>query len=255
MIRVARVGDEFKNKYGTVVEVVETSKEGHRLVYTIQVKGTDFKIKMQGSHLKALRFKTPYCPSVYGKGYMGVGSFFCRHPDGSLSKAYSVWANIIKRCYTSYESDPKRITYENAVVCDEWLNYQNFAAWYTTNTEKFYENNVEPKIDKDLLSAEFRGELYSPETCCIVPNIINCALIEKRSSNTVHHGVYKKGSAFVYGVMHKGILFGGRCNSKEESVSKYYEIKTECIVELAEDFKHILSAEVYNKLINWKPKS
>ena len=75
---------------------------------------------------------------------------------------------MLERCYDT-EHSYKFPTYENCIVCDEWLNYQNFARWFDIN---YYEIEGEVMcLDKDIL---FKGnKIYSPKTCIFVPRGIN----------------------------------------------------------------------------------
>lgn len=81
--------------------------------------------------------------------------------------AYSVWKNIIYRCYDS-KTQAKTPTYIGCTVCDEWLNYSNFKKWFEDNYVEGYQ------IDKDILSVNTKK--YSPDTCCMVPFEINYLL-------------------------------------------------------------------------------
>jgi len=76
---------------------------------------------------------------------------------------YKCWIGIIYRCY--YKNCQAYPSYggRGVFVCEEWLNFQNFAAWYSQNkpddTEKW-------QIDKDIKED---GNLeYSPEKCLFV---------------------------------------------------------------------------------------
>ena len=78
-------------------------------------------------------------------------------------KAKSIWLGMINRCYSGVNK-----AYDNVSVCKEWHNFVTFAKWYTNN-------NVEGwHMDKDLLSTE--NKIYSPETCCFIPLVINSSI-------------------------------------------------------------------------------
>lgn len=64
-------------------------------------------------------------PTYLDKGYIGIGAY-----DSVKDKeAYSLWASMLERAYCK-KYHKKRPTYENVIVCGEWLNFQNFAEWY-----------------------------------------------------------------------------------------------------------------------------
>lgn len=78
------------------------------------------------------------------------------------SKCYRKWKSILERTSPTYS----RKAYENVNICEKWLTFSNFKRW-------FDENYVEGfAIDKDLLSTP-DNKVYSPQTCCFLPRIIN----------------------------------------------------------------------------------
>ena len=78
-------------------------------------------------------------------------------------KAKTVWLGMINRCYSG-----KNKAYENVTVCEEWHNFITFVKWYN-------QNNVEGwHLDKDLFSP--KNKIYSPETCCFIPLVINSSI-------------------------------------------------------------------------------
>lgn len=102
-------------------------------------------------------------PTVYNKGYLG-GDYYNNAKDRFV---YKTWNHMLERCYTDkyHKLFP---TYINCSVCDEWLNFQNFARWYYDNLWLELENS---RLDKDILFKH--NKIYSPNTCCIVDNRIN----------------------------------------------------------------------------------
>lgn len=88
--------------------------------------------------------------------------------------AYSVWNGIYNRCYQN-----RGDCYEKATMCDKWLNDKELLVeWYNSN---YYECDGESMaVDKDLLVPG--NKVYSPETCCILPQTLNTML-----SNCIKH--------------------------------------------------------------------
>lgn len=109
----------------------------------------------------------PYYPFIYGKGYTGVGAY------GAKDKAHDYWAKMMQRAYCEkYKTEHP--TYENVTVCDEWLNYQNFADW-CVNRKQY--GKLKFNLDKDII---LRGnKIYAPERCSLVPQRINKLLVTK----------------------------------------------------------------------------
>lgn len=105
---------------------------------------------------------------VYGVGvndYVGKVSI-----DGLRLPSYRAWSNMLRRCY-DLKSRDTRPTYDECSVCDEWLSYSVFKEWYDLN---FMPNTC---LDKDILVQG--ATVYSPETCCFVPNRLNVLLTDR----------------------------------------------------------------------------
>lgn len=95
---------------------------------------------------------------------------------------YYIWKNIVYRCNSKYWN--KRPTYTNTKM--GFKNFNEFEEWYNKN---YYKTpNEKMVVDKDLFS---NGEkIYSPETCCILPNSINTMLgsnIDNRNINKLKY--------------------------------------------------------------------
>jgi hypothetical protein len=77
---------------------------------------------------------------------------------------YQKWVNMIKRCYCE-KAVSKNKTYDGCTVCDEWLLFSNFSAWYELNYIDGYD------LDKDL---KYKGnKVYSTGTCLFIPSTLN----------------------------------------------------------------------------------
>lgn len=246
------VGYIFTNKYGTQVELLK--RDGR--IWTVKILKSGDIVDIHASSLQIGSYKTPFCKSVYGVGYYGIGVNTCRDDD-DINPIYSVWANMIKRCYTDYKGDmhKKRDHYDKVAVVDEWHNYQVFAEWFKENSVNFLYHKITPKMDKDLLSVTACGTLYSPSTCVLLPNIINCALIESKSTNTSYHGVqFVKGKYFASVMVDYKQLSCGTHITPEAARDSYIEKKKEVIGKLADEYKHVISEVAYSKLKQWIPK-
>lgn len=93
---------------------------------------------------------------------------------------YKFWSSMIERCYS--ESMLKRNpTYRGTVVCEEWRYFSNFLIWAEENYIEGY------NLDKDIISGD--KKLYSPETCCFVPRVINSCILDKITQNEFPIGV------------------------------------------------------------------
>lgn len=165
------------------------------------------------------------------------------------TKAYQTWVAMLTRCYSEryHKVCP---TYIGCSICDEWLRFSNFKMWFDENYVEGY------ALDKDILVKG--NKVYSPDTCCFVPNEINALLIK-------HEG--KRGS-FPIGVTRKGNKFCARLNvcsvskwlgvfrSAEEAFAVYKNEKEKYLKEIAKTYfeSNKISEKVYNALINYKVK-
>ena len=108
----------------------------------------------------------------FGVGYIGEGKYSRK----THLKIYKVWHKMLQRCYDPYYIN-KFPTYIYTTVCEQWLNFQNFAKWYDEN---YYEcNNERMELDKDILVKN--NKIYSPSTCIFVPQRINYLFTKRQN--------------------------------------------------------------------------
>lgn len=84
---------------------------------------------------------------------------------------YTVWASMIARGYSD-KFKSKYPTYLTTKVCEDWLIFSNFRLWM--EKQDWRDNH----LDKDLIGD---GEVYSPDTCCFIPNFVNTSLVLSNS--------------------------------------------------------------------------
>jgi len=107
-------------------------------------------------------------PSVFGKGFYGVGNFVSK-VKGKSTTEYNRWSGILERCYDQVKQE-KQPTYTDCTLTNDWHNFQIFSEWFVNHPY----NSADCHVDKDLL---IKGNKhYSPETCLIIPHEINEAL-------------------------------------------------------------------------------
>lgn len=135
------------------------------------IDGRPFEKRIKNVLNKML--KNPYHRSVFSIGYFGEGNYSrAKHKE-----AYKLWYHMLTRAYDEkYHS--KQPTYTDVEVCDEWLNFQNFAEWLY-NVSNYQDNWA---MDKDLLSQD--SKVYSPNTCVFIPKELNNFMTNIRSTNT-----------------------------------------------------------------------
>ena len=153
-----KTGVTHKTKNYGVLEII--SYNGWDRVSVIFRK-TKYKTTANTDNIRNGRVKDNLLPSVYGVGFIGDGKHKTKQKD---SDKYQAWRNMLTRCYCPKYQE-KSPTYKDATVCNNWLNYQNFASWFDLN----YSNGLH--LDKDVMQKGINRKVYSPKTC----RFISCA--------------------------------------------------------------------------------
>ena len=157
----------------------------------IQFVTTGYEMVARLDHIKSGEVKDPYSPSVCGVGIVGI-----KYPiseGGVLTKEYTLWCNMLKRCYSdAYKK--KQPTYIDCEVSDNFKSYEYFYEW----CHKQIGFGVEGwQLDKDLL---IKGnKVYSEDSCVFIPKEINTLLVKREASRGDYPiGVYwsKTANAF-----------------------------------------------------------
>ena len=209
-------------------------------------------VKCSLYNLKKGKVKNPYRPNFNGKGYMGVGSY-----SFSNRKHYQLWTNMLIRAYDA-NFKRKCPSYRDVEVCEEWLNFQNFAKW--CDDQKFFnakdESGKSYHLDKDILVKG--SKVYSPKTCCFVPNALNQLVVTKRNNRgSFPIGVtYNKTlKLFISNVgigadkLYKHL---GYFKTPEKAFLAYKQAKESFIKEMAEVWKVNIDSRTYQALMSWK---
>lgn len=194
------------------------------------------------SNLKRGNVLNPYHPSIYGVGFFGVGKY-----KGSLKKekVLVTWFGMLRRCYNEKERE-KHPSYKGCSVAGEWHNFQNFAQW-------FYENYIEGfHLDKDILVKG--NKVYSPETCCFVPQEINNLLTNRKESRGLYYiGVRFLNSKFHARIRKKNFYFHlGSYKTPEEAFQAYKTAKEQYIKEIADKWKDKIDPRVYQAMYDYQ---
>lgn len=190
--------------------------------------------------------KDPYFPSIYGVGFIGRGIYTSR-VNSVQTTAYKRWKEMLNRCYNTKNAEFNNYGNKGVTVCNEWLNFQNYAEWYNNNCldETFV-------VDKDILNKGCK--IYSPDTCCFVPSEINTALTSRKNERGKYPiGVRMKDGKIIAQINYmKKKIHLGTFNTVEEAFNAYKNSKEKCLKEYADLYKNKISKEVYNALYNYK---
>lgn len=192
--------------------------------------------------------KNPYDITCCGVGYIGDGKYSSSIGKSVMSEEYDAWINMLSRCYSKHRLGT---TYSGICnVCDEWLNFQNYAEWYTSNI--YHIGTERMHVDKDILHKD--NKLYSPDRCLIVPQRINMLfhdLSSKRKyDKDLPQGIRRtKSNKFRadYNTKPLGIF-----QSLDDAIEVYNKEKILNIHNVANEYKELIPSNVYEALINWR---
>jgi hypothetical protein len=168
-------------------------------------------------------------PSVLGIGFFGYGKY--NYKDHY--KIYKSWSHMITRCYDHKYSDTFP-TYKGCSVCEEWLNFQNFAQWYESNMWL----DTQHYLDKDILVKG--NKIYNPYTCVLVNNHINCIFTKcnfVRGKYPIGVSVDNRSGSFRAYTFDGGKRSMKYCKSIEEAFNTYKTSKENNIKQIADSYK------------------
>lgn len=201
-------------------------------------------------HIKSGNISNPYHPSVFGKGFQGVGKYVPTI-NGNITKEYQYWHSMLVRCY-SVKYKERFPSYKDVMLCDEWHCFQDFAKWFEENYNPEYMDSWQ--LDKDIL---FKGnKTYSPSTCAIVPSDINYLFLRnkhKRGSNPIGVKLKNKSNKYLVQLMKFGKrVYLGVFDTIDEAFNVYKEGKEHHIKEVADLWKDLIDPRVYEAMYNYE---
>lgn len=181
---------------------------------------------------------------VYGVGINDYVGNISEH--GIHIKSYKCWGRVLERCYDPKYKN-KNPSYNDVIICDEWIKFSNFKTWFDANYVDGFE------IDKDILVQG--NKIYSPDTCCFVPRRINTLLLNKQRTNTKGFiGISKdKTGRYSANVNMSGIRRHiGYYDTPEQASLAYVKAKSEYSTKVATEYYNngMISEKVRDAIIN-----
>lgn len=233
----SRIGEKFITNQGYEIEIVEYFGVS---CCSIKFNNGVILYGKQYGHVKRGDITNPYHKSVFGVGYIGQG-IYKTTIDNKITKVYNTWKGVLERGYDKkcHERHP---TYVDCKVYELWHNFQNFAKWYENNyIEGFH-------LDKDIL---IKGnKIYSPETCCFVPQEINALFTSCKAVRGKYPiGVTKKGNKYEARVNKNGDRESqGLFDTPEEAFQAYKTAKELWIKEVADKWRGQIAEPCYEAM-------
>lgn len=167
-------------------------------------------------------------------------------------KSYSIWMGMLNRCYDA-KFQKQHPTYKGCYVCKEWLLYSDFEIWYDKNIP---DTTRKWSLDKDILIQG--NKVYSPETCCFVPQEVNSLF----AFSTSARGRYPLGVLFSKSKMcFQGSLTKDKINLRKDGFLTakdahlwYLSKKREHIQEKADKMRKegLISEKIHQAMIDFK---
>lgn len=226
--QTVKIGDQFTTKYGPCIVVDYKNCEN----VFVKFLNTGGITKTNTTDLRRDQVKDYFYPIIEGKGYFGQGEYKARI-NKKITEEYAIWCSMLKRCY-----DPKILekepSYIGCEVIDDWLNYQVFAEWMTSQNYR----ECGWQLDKDLLYPG--NKLYCPDKCIFLPATINKALaIHKESlKKELPIGVREHRNSYVVCMNKYGKnTYLGSFKTIEEAQNVYREEKLKYLYELGKSEK------------------
>lgn len=150
---------------------------------TVEFLNTGNRITASMSAIKRGVVRDPMARSVYGVGFIGDRYATKGHKD-----AYKRWGSMLGRCYLKSHQSYQGYGFKGVLVDPIWHDFRNYRDWLLERMSELANAGVRFEVDKDLKG----GMLYSPDTCTLLPDYINSAIIvlTEKATNNPYPGVF-----------------------------------------------------------------
>ena len=247
-----RTGETNINNQGCLMKIVGYNKTDDIVVEFQDEYKT--RVQTQYCNFKSGSLKNPYYPTVYGVGITG-----CKYLisiDCELTREYVLWHSMMCRCFDN-RFKIAQPTYKNVSCCNEWLNFEVFYEWLHSqlNFDKWF-NEKWWALDKDIILKN--NNIYSPDTCCLVPQNVNCLFLKRKSDRgDLPIGVRRVGEKFEASCSNpftNKVERFGKFNTVEEAFQSYKIFKESIIKQVAEiEYESgNITKRCYDAMINYQ---
>jgi thymidylate synthase len=129
---------------------------GKNTYYRIQFLDTGSIVEVSRPNLRVGLVLNPHFPSVSGVGYYG-------NPGKHQKNIYTLWRNMIVRCYQKDHPSYKFYGERGVTVCTEWHSFERFLL--SISKVPYYSFWKEEPSDWQLDKDYFGANQYGPNTC------------------------------------------------------------------------------------------
>jgi hypothetical protein len=152
---------------------------------------------------------------------------------------YQTWRGMLGR---AVETDIGDVL----TVCEEWYDFQTFAAWYEQNRPNRPLFDVKWVLDYSLLVPG--NTEYRPDACCVIPQQVSSAFVFRRQERALPMGVTQPNNGLWYSV-HMGRQFIGQSRSLKDAQTMYWRAKIASIQKLTLEYWPCLPEPLAMRLI------
>jgi hypothetical protein len=236
-----RLGEIKRNNQGSLMKIIEYNSYAD---ITVQFLDYPYICHSRYGEFKNGMIKNIYYPSLYGVACVGNAITW---KNGKHLQSYIIWQGMIRRCYDE-NFQKKHPTYKNCTVDKKWLCYENFQKWYDYNYYEVKNKQDKMCLDKDIFYKN--NTIYSPNTCCFVPNSIN-ALFKNQCHNNHDISHRKYGYSIYCGRKDKTKKYIGFTTNKDEAIKLSNQARTEHLHEIVSQYENQLPYYLYRYLIEY----
>ena len=241
-----RIGQETINNQGYSMKIIDYINNKNIIVkfqdeYQYQTNAT------YDNFIKG-KIKNPYAKEIFNIGIVGI-----EYDVQIYKKEFAAWKHMIERCYNTSVYH----TYHDVTCCNEWLFFPNFCKWiHEQENYKVWNSENKWAVDKDIL---IKGnKIYSPDTCCLVPQFINTLFLKcDKSRGDLPIGVHYDSDKHRYVAQYRnnnGVRFLGGYQNYELAFNAYKQAKEKYIKQIAQEEydKCNITKKCYDAMMNYE---
>lgn len=183
-----KVNKIYTNSQGEKFKIIEYNDSKNCKIKFLK---TGYEYITKYCHIKEGSVLDKLSPHPIFKFYLGEGSY----TQTNFKNVIGICHKMHHRCYNPKDPNYKNYGEKGVIVDDYFHNIQQFCDWYFKQKEKYYKNyDGELDLDKDILSniKHLENKIYSPNTCLLIPKILNIVL----AGDNLKCGVYYKKNKF-----------------------------------------------------------